>query len=257
MKDRRSVFFLCGIIIALISVAAFTVKRVHFAQSDIQHQRREARYNTDEFRKLKQFYRERNGQWSKRRDGERSAIHTDFAEDRDLNNETQVAALRNEMRTERAKLICSSDLIVRGEVINARGVITDDDLFIYTVYTLLITDVLRAGQVAQLKRGMEIEFTQPGGYAQVPAGRVMCDYPGYEPLVINDQYILQLKRDDEANDYYIPASQNIFLIDMDDAEKITRMDAKVWPFFARRAKMTGAPADVASYKSEIQSATCK
>jgi hypothetical protein len=155
---------------------------------------------------------------------------------------------------ERAKLICSSDLIVRGEVIKRQGVVTDDDLFIYNVYTLLVTEVLRAGPDLQLKPGTQIEFTQPGGYAQVPAGRVMFDYPGYQPLEVNDQHILQLKRDDEADDYFVSSPENIFLI---DGEGITRMDAKVWPFFAERARVTRTPADVASYKSEIQSATCK
>jgi hypothetical protein len=256
MKVRMNVFLLCSVILALICLAAFTVKRTGLgAQGDIKHDRREARYNTQEFSELKEFYRQRNAQWSKRRDGDRSEIHTDFVEDRDLNNDTQVAALRTEMKIERSKIICSSDLIVRGEVVKRQGVITDDDLFVYTVYTLLITEVLRAGPDIQLKPGTQIEFTMPGGYAQVPAGRVMFDYPGYQPLEVNDQHILHLKRDAEADDYFVSSPETIFLIE--DAEKITRMDAKVWPFFARRARIVGVPADAASLKLEIQSAICK
>jgi len=192
--------------------------------------------------------------WSQRPNGSHNVIEIDFAETKDLNDPAQVAALRTEMANERKKSACSADLTVRGKILNVQGVITDDDLFIYTIYTMLVTDVLRGGPQIQIQTGDTIEFTAPGGTASVDDKKVTFDI-SLAPLVVNDQYVVHLKRDNEADDYFVSSYLDIYLLD--GADKVTRMDAHMWPFCANHARVTRATSDFAALKNEIQTTICK
>lgn len=245
----------CFLVLAKdMKLTALSVYGAQDPKAEIRHQHRDARYNSTEG--FRWFKRSWPMGWSKRHDGDHNAVDFTFVETVDLNDPVQVAALRTEMANERNKATCAADVTLRGEILKSRGVITDDDLLIYTVYTLLVTDVLRSGAQSQVKVGDTIEFTVPGGTAVVDGKKkVTFNCPGLAPLAINDQYVLNLKRDNEADDYFTSSYLDIYLLD--EKEKVTRMDAHVWSFYAERAHATQAPADFDTLKKEIQSANCQ
>lgn len=246
-------------VLGILTVCLFAALSTYGAQDpkgDIRHQHREARYNNNaDYQFWKNFFRERNGQWSKRQNGSHNESFYHFVEDKDLNNPAQVASLRNEMAVERMHAVCMSDLIVKGEVIKMQGIITDDDLFIYTVYTFLVTDLLHVRAGIPIQSGDMIEFTMPGGQVNIEGRTITFNYPGFKQLSINDQYIIQLARDAEADDYFISSNNDVYFLD--EKNKITRMDAQVWPFYAARARATQSPSDFDTLKAEIQAANCQ
>ena len=257
MKGRRNTLLLCGVLIALISVAAFTIKRASFGAQDekvaIRHQRREARYSTPRFNE----WREPDRRWSLLPDGSANSVHIDNVETEDPDQPAALARMQNEYNLESKKLICASDVTLKGEVLKSQGVITDDDLFIYTIYTFLVTEVVRSNVAGvSVKRDGQIEFTMPGGKALVGGKKtVTFYYPSHANLVTNDQYILHLRYDPEADDYYVDSRLGVYFIG--DEGKTTRMDAKIFPFFERRARLLGLPDNVAAVTADIQSAACK
>jgi hypothetical protein len=257
MKDRRGILILCGVLIALISVAAFTIKRTSGTTQDdpkaaIRHERREARYNVDPYLYWKNA--EVIG-WSKRRDGDFNIAHYHYGGDGDINDPAVVARLREKDVAERRKDICAADVILKGEVVKAQGVITDDDRLIYTVYDFVITEVMRAKSGISLTSDDTIQFTSPGGTAIVDGKKsVTFNYPSLDQLKVNTQYILYLGRDDQADDYYVRDQNGVFIIEDD---KITRMDAYMEPFFKNRARYLEAPAAMSRLSNAVQSTDCK
>jgi hypothetical protein len=258
MKARRNVLLLCGLVIALISVAAFTIKKTGLGAQEppdpkaaIRHERREARYNVEPYL----YWKKTNGiPWSMRRDGDFNVAHYHYGETEDINDPAVLSRMREKDFTERQKQICDADVIVKGEVTKAQGVITDDDQFIYTVYTFTVAEVMRAKPEISLTRESTIQFTAPGGTAIVGGKKkVTFNYPVFDPLKVGTQYLLYLARDEQADDYYVRNWEGVFQL---DGDKLTRMDALMEPFFRTRARYLEAPATSLAGTNAVISADC-
>jgi hypothetical protein len=263
MNARRNALLLCGLVIALITVAAFTVRRTGLGaqespdpKAEIKHQRREARYNVDPYLSWKNRI---TIPFSTRHDGSFNDTHISYGELGDINDPAVLAKLKNDELLERQQHICAADVIVKGEVVKSVGVIAEDDKFIYTVYTLAITEVIRAKSGMSLSSDDMIQFTSPGGTAIVKGDdgtkSVTYNYPLIANLKVNTQYILYLARDEQADDYYVMNQYGVFVIEGRD--KVTRMDAYMAPFYRERHRYLEAPTAMPAISNAVQSAVCK
>lgn len=262
MATRRNIFLICGLVIALIGVAALAVMRSSLGAQDppdpkaeIRHTQREARYNAQAYL----YYKNKNTiGWSKRRDGDFNSTHISYAELGDINDPAVLSRLQEAERIERQQHICAADVIVKGEIMKSRGVITDDDNLIYTVYTFEIADVMRAKPGIETKSDQTIQFTAPGGTAIVTGEKgtksVTFNWPFIQQLKIDTQYILYLKRDEEADDYYVQNQYGVFVVERDT---ITRMDALMEPFYQERHRYLDTPANMNAMSTAFVFADCK
>jgi hypothetical protein len=263
MKNRRNIFLLSGVILSLLAVS-FIIKSASFGaqdpgaqdpKADIRHQRREARYNVDPYLYYKT--QETIG-WRNRRDGDFNITHIHRVETKDLNDPAVVASLKEKELTERRKHICAADVILKGEVVKAQGVITDDNLFIYTVYTFAITDIMRARPGIALNPDGTVNFTAPGGTAIVEGAdgkkTVTFNYPHLDHLKVNAQYILYLARDEDADDYYVRNRYGVFIL---EGDKLTRMDARMDSLYQNRHRILDVPAAMPALSNAVQSTDCR
>jgi len=262
MKDRKSIFLLCGILIALISVAAFTIKGVGTSnrinaqeaqdpKAEIKHQRREERYG------LKRYGDSRvtTVRLSEQKEGGLfNLVFIDYVEIDDLKNTAVRAAMQRADIAERRKYVCESDLVTRGEVVKATGVITEDDHFVYSIYTILVLDTFRTSAGVEVKAGDLIEMTAPGGIINLDKDhRIDFRYPALLALTVNTQYILNLKYDSVAGDFYFFQQHGVYEIEDD---KLLRMDAKMDDVIAARTRAASVPNTLAQFKTEIEQITC-
>jgi hypothetical protein len=263
MKDRKVLLCVGGI---LLSVAAVSVivqssqpnnlvtatAQAQDPKAEIKHQRREARYSA-KFYPNSRFPGMRLSQ--QKEGGLFNVTHYDYIETKNLDDPDARTALKNEELTSRRKLVCSSDLVIRGEVLKAVGKITDDDLFVYSIYTILVLDVFRTSAGVQLAKDDIIEMTAPGGLVVLDSGiRIDFQHASMLRLNANSQYILHLKYDSEAGDFYHFNRPGIFTI---DEGKLQRMDALMDDHFAQRARVSGIPATLPEFKTEIEQINCK
>lgn len=257
MRTRRNVLLLCGIVIPLVCVVAFTLNRISLGAQDppdpkaaIKHQRREARYSA-------KFYP--NSRYpgmfiSQQQSGIFNVVHYDYVETKNLEDPAARTALRNEDHAARRKLFCASDLVIRGEVLKAEGKITEDDLFVYSVYTIKVSDVFRTAPDVQVEPGSIIEMTAAGGIVMLDEKR-RIDFrnPAMLALKPSFQYILQLKHDSEADDYYPLRGSGLYVFDVD---KLKRMDTLMSDHFATRARFSGMPSTLEEFKTEAEQINC-
>jgi hypothetical protein len=176
-----------------------------------------------------------------------------FVESKDLADAAVRSALQSEDLVSRQKLVCSTPLIVQGEVIKSAGVITDDDRYIYTVYTFLVTNVLRSSPGINVNVNDQIEITSWGGVVKNDARTLTYLHSTIRQLNVNSQYLLYLKNDQEAGDYYLFDAAGIYQL---DDGLVIRMDTLLDPIFAQRARAAEVPTTGAGIKAEIASTTC-
>jgi hypothetical protein len=263
MKERKALLLLCGVVLLTLTVSAIVrsnqPNKVATAQAqaqdpkaEIKHQRREARYSTPRFN----THRTESVRLSQFPHGSTNSIDVDFVE-ADLTQPNALARAQSEASSERNKLVCGSDVILRGNVLTKTGIITDDDRLIYSVYTFQVTEVLRNDAKVSINPDDQIEFTMPGGTAIVGAEqkRITYDYPSFAQLTPKGQYIIQVKRDAEADDYYVDSRLGVYFIR--DGLTATRMDAELYPYLARKARALRVPLTLQEVAQDIQSAVCR
>ncbi|MBO0722663.1 MAG: hypothetical protein J2P41_17700 [Blastocatellia bacterium] len=259
MKERKNIIFVGGLVIALIGVTAFTIERIGSSaqtpqdpKAEIKHQRREARYSTPRFNN----HRTEGILLSQLRDGSVNSIDIDYVES-DLLQPAVLARAQSEASAERNKSVCDSDIILRGNVLAKTGIITDDDRFIYSVYTFQVIEVLRNNAKLSINLDDQIEFTMPGGTAIVGDAkkRITYNYPLFVQLPPKRQYIVQVKRDAEADDYYVDSRLSVYFIR--DGLTAIRMDAEADPYLARESRTLRVPSSLQEVAQDIQSAVCR
>jgi hypothetical protein len=262
MKSRKALLVLGGIILSMLVISVIIksnqpnnpiaiTAQAQDPKAEIKHQRREARYSA----KLYPNSRIPGRLLSQRKEGGLfNVTHYDYIETKNLDDPDALTALQNEELTSRRKLVCASDLVIRGEVLKAVGKITDDDLFVYSIYTILVLDVFRTSAGVQVEAGNTIEMTGPGGIVDLDAARrIEFLHPAMLALNANDQYILHLKHDSEAGDFYHFSRPGIFTV---NDGKLQRMDALMSDHFARRARFSRVPTTPAEFKAEISQINC-
>jgi hypothetical protein len=261
MNHRKAYLVLTGVILLMLTITVLVKSSQPYSpaqtpddpKSEIKHKSREARYGTPLYNKS----RAQTILLSKQRDGSTNAIDFSFVEIEDFTKPNVLARVQGEGQLERNKLVCSSDVILYGEVLSKTGVITDDDRFIYSVYNFRVGDILRNNSGLKINRDDQIEFTTPGGTAIIGDQKqgITYNYESFKQLKLNDRYIINLKRDAEADDYYVDSPLGIYFLH--DGGKAIRMDAEMFPFYARRASILRVPDTMTAVTSDIQSAFCR
>lgn len=259
MKHRKAYLVLSGIILLMLTISVLVksnqpqnpTQTQDDPKAAIRHKIREARYSTPRFN----AHRAESVLLSQMHDGATNSIDIDYVE-ADLTQPSTLARAQAEEVTERNKLVCASDIVFRGNVITKMGIITDDDRFIYSVYTFQVTEVLRNNAKLIINLNDQIEFTMPGGTAIVgdEKKRITYDYPMHAQLTPKDQYIIQVKRDAEADDYYVDSRNDVYFIH--DGLTATRMDAEIEPYLARKSRAMRVPSTLQEVARDIQSAVC-
>jgi hypothetical protein len=253
MKSRKALLVLGGIILLMLT-GSLIIKSASFGaqdpKADIRHQRREARYSA-------KFYPNSRfpGMFlSQQQGGVFNETIYDYVEAKNLGDTAAAAALQSEELVSRRKLVCASDLVIRGEVLKAVGKITEDDLFVYSIYTILVLEVYRTSPGVQVEVGNTIEMTAPGGVVVLDGNRRLeFRHASMLALNANDQYILHLKHDSEAGDFYHFSRPGIYSL---EEGKLQRMDALMSDHFARRARVSGIPTTPIEFKAEIEQTNC-
>lgn len=129
---------------------------------------------------------------------------------------------------------------------------------IYTVYDFEIAEIVRVKSGIEIKVNQTIQFTSPGGTAIVQGEKekktVTFNWPTIQQLKTDTQYLLYLKRDEKADDYYVQDQNGIFIVERD---KVTRMDAVMEPFYKNRHRYLEAPATMNAMSTAFDFADCK
>jgi hypothetical protein len=176
----------------------------------------------------------------------------------DQKTEEAKNAIRDKLTTEqtaqRKTVFCDSTVIIWGKVKDYKGYITSDDTAIYTVYQFVINDVYRAPRSLVFNAGSEIEVAIPGGFAKTKSGKLVGVRSSLYPYLAKSQtYVLALKYDVEADDYYPFNPIGIYRITPEG--QAVRGDA-MHKFLARRSYLAREPATFSAVIDEIKSLTC-
>jgi hypothetical protein len=248
MNHRKAYLVLTGIILLMLTVTII-VKSSQDPKATIKHQRREARYGAayDRSRVKANLSEEKvNNVFN--------MTFIDYVETKDLNDVAVRSTLRNTDTANRQKLACEADLVMRGQVVKAEGVITDDDHFVYTVYTILVNDAFRTAKGVEVKAGDTIEMTGPGGIINIDANnRLLFYYPALLALTVENEYIFLLKYDSEAGDFYYINPWGLYEA---DGSRLRRMDAMMDSHLESRARAASVPNTLDQFKAEINQITC-
>ena len=99
------------------------------------------------------------------------------------------------------KLMHESDIVIEGTVIKKDSQITEDDLFIFTDYEIVVEQILGNNIAAPLSLGQSITVTRPGGTVSVNGIVVKAVDERFTPLPFNRSVILFLKLVPETGAY--------------------------------------------------------
>jgi len=88
---------------------------------------------------------------------------------------------------------CAADAVVAGEVIDKASQLVASAQFLFTEYTVRITDVYKNNALSEVLPGSEITVVRPGGKAEI-RGRIVKTIDGrFLPLTVGSRVLLFLK----------------------------------------------------------------
>ncbi|MBD0373267.1 MAG: hypothetical protein ICV60_20685 [Pyrinomonadaceae bacterium] len=97
-----------------------------------------------------------------------------------------------------------SDIIVTGEVTEARAYLSNDKTGVYSEFYLRLAEVFKNDDNASLHPGSMITAQRPGGAVRFPSGQIQKYKTGGQGMPrIGRRYVLFLKRIDESQDFSI------------------------------------------------------
>jgi hypothetical protein len=109
----------------------------------------------------------------------------------------------SEIRDLLSRLVASSDVVVRCEVVSKTSQLSSDGSFALTKYDVKITELLKQGRTAQLRLGDTIRVVRPGGMLLIDGTVISVRANSYLPFG-SDNYLLLLERD-ESTGCYVPS----------------------------------------------------
>src|ERR1051325_6858666 len=94
----------------------------------------------------------------------------------------------------------NTDVIVRGEVMDYRFQVTDDQRFLFTDYEICLDEIYENRSPLELQEGSSIVVSRPGGKVIVDGVKVTASDASYYSLPLDAEVVLSLK--------YIPQTQS-------------------------------------------------
>lgn len=114
-----------------------------------------------------------------------------------------------------------SDAIIYGTVIKKLSQITEDDVFIFTDYEVVVKEILKNNTAAPLKMEQSITVTRPGGGIVVNGIVVKAKDERFKPLQLNHDVVLFLKFIPETGTYKATNYTGAFEFDEDSVRPLT------------------------------------
>jgi hypothetical protein len=87
---------------------------------------------------------------------------------------------------------CAADAVVIGTISNKASQLTEDGTFVFTTYSLSVTQVLKSPDPGQILPGAGKEVTRPGGSVLLNGRIIRAVDQSFEPLRLGEQYLLFL-----------------------------------------------------------------
>lgn len=95
-----------------------------------------------------------------------------------------------------------SDVVIVGEVADARAYLSNDKTGVYSEFTVRVDEVLKDGAPSSLSPGSLIFVARGGGQVRLPSGRVHLYHSAGEHMpVVGRRYVLFLKRADAEQSF--------------------------------------------------------
>jgi hypothetical protein len=123
-------------------------------------------------------------------------------------------------------LAAKSNAVIQGKVTGRVSQITDDDAFIFTDYSVLVTEVYKDDTSAQIVKGATITVTRPGGKVLLDGVIAKASDQMFAPLPTNKQVILYLQFIPETGAYKATSPTGSFEL---NGNTLTSLTCKRFP----------------------------
>ena len=95
-----------------------------------------------------------------------------------------------------------SDVVLVGEVVDAKAFLSEDKTNVYSEFTLVVGEVLKNSTTIELAPGASVITTRPGGAVRFPSGKVIQRGSGGKPFPLAQRkYVFFLKYDAAGQDF--------------------------------------------------------
>ena len=118
-------------------------------------------------------------------------------------------------------LASKSNAVIQGKVTDKVSQVTEDDAFIFTDYSVLVTEVYKDNSTAPVTKGATITVTRPGGKVLIDGVIAKASDRMFEPLPTNKQVILYLQFIPETGAYKATAPTGSLELDGDSLKSLT------------------------------------
>jgi hypothetical protein len=118
------------------------------------------------------------------------------------------------------RITCSADVVVLGIVKSKLSQITEDDSFVFTDYEILVQETLKDSNPSPIQPNQEITVTRPGGTVSVKGRIVTALDESFQPLKIENQYVLFLRSVSGSDAYSSIESGESFEIHKDQIKSL-------------------------------------
>lgn len=119
-------------------------------------------------------------------------------------------------------MTCHADAIIVGIVKSKSSQLTERGDFIFTDYGITVREVLKNNNAAYIQPNTDIIFTGPGGKIQINGRIVEAVDDSFEPLKLDENYLLFLKFIPTTGAYKALNSASDFNLSDDKVRKATR-----------------------------------
>lgn len=119
---------------------------------------------------------------------------------------------------------CAADAVVAGEVLDKASQLVESAQFLFTEYTIRITDVYKNNALSAVLPGSEITVVRPGGKAEI-RGRTVKTIDGrFLPLTVGSRVLLFLKYVPKTGSYDSGFDRGSFEFHKDNLVPLTDQD---------------------------------
>lgn len=111
------------------------------------------------------------------------------------------------------QLFCSSDAVFAGIVKTSESFPTETGTFLFTEYSVLLTDVFRSPLIQGLKPDQAVVFVRLGGSIYIERLTVRATTNYYPPLQIGSRCLIFAREITQTGSYTAPNPQAVFVLD--------------------------------------------
>ncbi len=121
------------------------------------------------------------------------------------------------------ELACDSDAVVMGRVKKKVAYLTDDENFIFTEYEIHIQEVVKDNPAAPIGLDRTIQIAKPGGLVNLDGQVIRVEDQSYQPLKIEQNYLLFVKYLPSAGSYVVSNARGDFIIEENSFSSLSRL----------------------------------